>query len=91
MDTGLVWVHRQGMRLSIKHPLVQIKFFFVRKQQVEVLKCLAEEEGLHHVLWPCVQRVPHITDCRVASTNFAIFLNPLYNKMFLILASFICQ
>ena len=65
------------MRLSVEHPLVQGKLVSVRKQEVEVLERLAEEEGLHLVLGPGVQRVSHITDCRVASANFAILLNAL--------------
>ena len=32
----------------------------VRKEQVEVLEGLAQEERLHHVPRPSVQRVPHL-------------------------------
>ena len=49
----------------------------VGEQEVEVLERLAEEEGLHLVLGPGVQRVSHVADCRVASADFAIFLDPL--------------
>ena len=73
----LVWIHGQGVRLSVEHPLIQGKLVPVSEQEVEVLERLAEEEGLHLVLGPGVQRVSHVTDCRVASANFAILLNAL--------------
>ena len=65
------------MRLGVEHPLVQGELVSVREQEVEVLERLAKEEGLHLVLRPGVQWVSHITDRRVASANFAIFLNAL--------------
>lgn len=66
------------MRLGVEHPLVQGELVSVREQEVEVLERLAKEEGFHLVLRPGVQRVSHITDSRVSSANFAIFLNALW-------------
>ena len=74
---SLVRVHGQGVRLGVEHPLVQGKLVSVREQEVKIFERLAEEEGLHLVLGPGVQRIPHVTDCRVASAIFAILLNTL--------------
>ena len=32
----------------------------VRKEEVEVLEGLAQEERLHHVPWPRIRRVSHL-------------------------------
>ena len=49
----------------------------VREKQVEVLEGLPQEEGLHHVPRPGVQRVPHIADRCVASRHLGVGLYPL--------------
>ena len=49
----------------------------VSKEQVEVLEGFPQEERLHHVPRPGVQRVPHVADGSVASAHLAVLLNAL--------------
>ena len=81
------------MRLRVEHPPVQIHLAMksvplhcmegnshlmsVSKEQVEVLEGFPQEERLHHVPRPGVQRVPHIADRCVASRHLGVGLYPL--------------
>lgn len=65
------------MCLGVEDPLIQVYFLMICEQQIQILERLAQEEGLHHVLGSCVQRVPHVADGGVAPTHLAILLNTL--------------
>ena len=65
------------MCLGVEDPLIQVYFLMISEQQIQILERLAQEEGLHHVLGSCVQRIPHVADGGVASTHLAILLNAL--------------
>ena len=49
----------------------------VGEQKIQILERLAQEEGLHHVLGPGVQGVPHVADGGVAAAHLAVLLNAL--------------
>ena len=59
------------------HHLVQADLVSVGEQKIQILERLAQEEGLHHVLGPGVQGVPHVADGGVAAAHLAVLLNAL--------------
>ena len=65
------------MGLRVEDPAAQVNLMAVGKEQVEILERLAEEEGLHHVLGPGVQRVAHVADGGVAAAHLRILLDTL--------------
>ena len=68
-DNSTRYLHGVHDIISIEHSFPQLTTHLmpVREKQVEVLEGLPQEEGLHHVPRPCVQRVPHVADGSVAS------------------------
>ena len=65
------------MGLCVEDPLLEVDLLLVGEQQVEVLQSFAEEEGLHHVLRPQVERVPDVPDGRVAVQYFGVLFDAL--------------
>ena len=64
----------------------RITFLAIGEEEVEVLERLPEEEGLHHVTRPRVQRILHVSDRGVAPGNLGVFLNALeatYSMLFI--------
>ena len=64
-------LHLHGFHniILIDHSLPQLTTPLIpgREEQVEVLEGRPQEEGLHHVPRPGVQRVPHVADGSVPS------------------------
>ena len=73
----LVWVDRHQVCLCVEHPPVQVDLVSVREEQVEVLEGLSQEEGLHHVPGPGVQRVADVADGGVAAGHLRVRLDAL--------------
>ncbi len=68
------------MRLCVEDPPAEVDLLAVSKEQVEILERLAEEEGLHHVLGPGVERAPHVADGGVAAAHLRVLLDSLRKR-----------
>ena len=68
------------MSFGVKNPMLQIDFMLVCKQEVQVLQCFAQKKGLHHVFWPEIEWIFHISNRRVSVQNFGILFNSLQKK-----------
>ena len=68
---------RHQVCLGVEHPPVQVDLVSVREEQVEVLEGLSQEERLHHVPGPRVQRVTHVADGGVAAGHLGVRLYAL--------------
>ena len=70
---GYIRDEREGVSLSIEHPMIQRQYIIITEQQPQVLECFGYKECLLHVIFSWVG-VVHILDARVATCVYATVL-----------------